>query len=61
MKMCQVEVVIDEAGYLLLIQENGEDGEIIALHQDQVPVVCEWMMKAISAKTEAQEMTRFEN
>ncbi|KWN80841.1 hypothetical protein WM24_23685 [Burkholderia ubonensis] len=56
MKMCQLEVKVDEAGYLLLIQEDGGEDEIIALHPDQVPVVCEWMMKMIGARVETKEV-----
>lgn len=61
MEMMQIEVTTDEAGYLILSQQDGNEGEIICLHPDQVPLVCEWMMQAIGAKTEVQAMTRFEN
>ena len=61
MKMCQIEVKVDDAGYLILFQEDDEDGQIIALHPDQVPIVCEWMMKSIGAKTETREVKRLED
>jgi hypothetical protein len=61
MEMMQIEIVVDQAGYLILSQEDGDEGQVICLHPDQVPLVCEWMMKAIGAKTETSVMTRFEN
>ena len=57
MKMCQLEVKVDDAGYLVLIQEDGAEDQVIALYPDQVPIVCEWMMKAIGAKEEVFEMS----
>jgi hypothetical protein len=61
MKMLQLEVKVDDAGYLILFQEDEDVGQIVALHPDQVPLVCEWMMKAIGARTETRAIQRLED
>jgi hypothetical protein len=62
MQMHQIEVRLDEeSGELVLIQDQMGETEVIALHPDQVPLVCDWMLKAIGANAEVQEVTRFEN
>jgi hypothetical protein len=62
MKMRDVEVDMNEVGELVLSQEGviGEDSVIIT-SPDQVPIVCEWMMRVIGARTEAREIQRLKD
>ena len=62
MKMHDIEVDTNDVGELVLTQEGviGEDSVII-LSADQVPIVCEWMMKAIGARTETREIQRLQD
>jgi hypothetical protein len=61
MKMLQLEVKVDDAGYLVLFQEDGDAGQIISLHPDQVPLVCNWMMQVIGARTETRVIQRLKD
>jgi hypothetical protein len=62
MKMHDIEVDTNEVGELVLTQEGviGEDS-VIVLSPDQVPVVCEWMMRAIGGRTETREILRLQD
>jgi hypothetical protein len=59
MQMYEISIVTNEAGDLMLQQGDvcGE-GSTIILSAEQVPIVCEWMMQAIGAKTETRDADR---
>lgn len=62
MKMYDVEVALAGGGDVNIMQDCGTgEMQIITLHPDQVPIVCEWLMGAIGAKKETRETVRFEN
>lgn len=56
MKMYDVEVALNGGDVWICQDDSAGEATVIHLHPDQVPIVCEWLMKAIGARTVTQEI-----